>query len=358
MATNIASLPVELLIEIFVSAQVHNQHFAERDQVEGNAQVAIAVSQVCHQWREAALGFSALWVYIAWGTYLEQRLPLISRQIERSKGRPLIFHILHPLDVHTQVLVRKTIKGHFPNAAQITVQQCTRDMLATILRHSAPQLRSLRVHASSTIRLTSAKSPRVAKEFKALKYLHLETLDYDIEFAILIFQAELIKLDNVQFPVRALLGPSASTLTTLTLSSEISVLDADIENPLVLPALQKLSIYLWIRDSNVVLAMSTPHLKSLQLVAADTKDLWPFFIFLPHNWSSRPLMELEELVIDFASVHGEMEVVQHPGVLERMFSVFSNVRDIRLKGSSGKGFVEYWGREAACKFGADGSTLR
>ncbi|KIY68176.1 hypothetical protein CYLTODRAFT_489993 [Cylindrobasidium torrendii FP15055 ss-10] len=342
MATSIAALPLELLTETFVGAQSHSAVSHDRGQAEENARVAIAVSQVCHRWREAALGFPALWVYIAWGTYNAHRLHLLSAQIERCKGRPMIFNILYPGDVCNQMLVHDSIARHFPNAKEISVENCTTSMLTTILKYDAPHLYFLRIETFSMIKLPSAVSKLLAKNFKSLKGVYLRGMD--VASLNLVIKAEKIMLANVRFPVHTFLGPSSSTLTTMVLlHDEISVSEARLDSPLVLPALQYLRVMAHLAPP-VLLAINMPRLKILVLSALKPNSFTYFLSLLPVSWALRPPTKLKWLEIDFMCVQEEHEMLKNSDRLELMFSVFSNIDSMWWKGHSWVGLVESWGK--------------
>ncbi|KIY66595.1 hypothetical protein CYLTODRAFT_444565 [Cylindrobasidium torrendii FP15055 ss-10] len=344
MATTIASLAVEILAEIFASTQSNHLVLSDRATAEENTHAAIAVSQVCHQWRAVALGLPKLWAYIAWGTHKAHRLPLLSAQIERCRGRPMLFYILCPADVATQILVHDSIAGHLWNAEQISVDDCTASMLTTIFTHDAPHLRSLHIRSpeSSMIKLP-AESQLPAKKFKSLKALAL--YGADVTSSNLIFKAESIVLADVRFAVHTFLHPSSSTLTTLSLLNNITVTDFRLDNPLVLPVLEGLCVMAHLKPP-VLLAFDMPHLKFLMITASRKRSFTMFLSFLPISWALRPPTKLQVLAIHILSACGQEEdtVMQHSRGLELMFSVFSNVSHMRWSGQSWDALMELWGR--------------
>ncbi|KAJ7234045.1 hypothetical protein B0H12DRAFT_1239188 [Mycena haematopus] len=76
----IQSFPPEILSEIFAVAQMSPQ-----DSSVG----AVLLSQVCHQWRQAAIGDSALWLEIVVGVADLHHVPVITELLLRSKERQI-----------------------------------------------------------------------------------------------------------------------------------------------------------------------------------------------------------------------------------------------------------------------------
>ncbi|KIY66597.1 hypothetical protein CYLTODRAFT_455210 [Cylindrobasidium torrendii FP15055 ss-10] len=340
MATTIASLPVEILAEIFASTQFNRLVLSDRARAEENTRAAIAVSQVCHQWRAVALGLPKLWANIAWGTHKAHRLGLVSAQIERCRGLPMLFNIVCPKDKSTQGLVHDSIAGHLRNAKHIFVKNCTTRILTTILTHDAPHLRSLHIEASSMIRLP-AESRLPAKKFESLTKLML--VNVDIAFLNLICKAEIMGLGELQFPVHVFLHPFAPTLTSLVLFINVTATDPSPNSPLVLPVLKFLSFIVPL-EMSVLLAINMPRLEQLRIRAYSKNSFTAFLASLPTSWALKPPTKLRILDIIIACPQEEHTVMQHSSSLELMLSVFSNISYMNWSGHTWDALMEFWGK--------------
>ncbi|KAF8155034.1 hypothetical protein K438DRAFT_1987259 [Mycena galopus ATCC 62051] len=80
MPKSLHTFPPEILSEIFAVAEV-----GDKTTYPG----AVVLSHVCHQWREAALGDSALWLEIGLCHRDVHHLPIITQFFQRSKGRKI-----------------------------------------------------------------------------------------------------------------------------------------------------------------------------------------------------------------------------------------------------------------------------
>ncbi|KIY68175.1 hypothetical protein CYLTODRAFT_421845 [Cylindrobasidium torrendii FP15055 ss-10] len=340
MTMGIQSFPVELLTEIFQQAQTHDTTFATQDQVEGNAQVALDVSRVCHSWRFAALGFPALWVYIPWCGYPAGRLELLSEQIQRSKGWPLVCFLALPRATHIWFRLRNIVANHLPTARQLTILECDEAYFSMILRGNSPNLRSLSIQTSSRFNIApqQAQLGFEVYSFDVLKHVCIDGIGI-MSISPIVKKAEVVSAATMPLPVHTILLPSSSSLSSLTIGPDVhvkNILPGSL--PVLLPALRELDTVTHPRVSHWITA---PHLQSLQLRVDMPQNLKYFVSNLLPTWAANPLTEVEHLGIKLAPLGRQVHGCPSFG---RLFSAFPSVRYMRWEVHSPTEAVLHWAR--------------
>lgn len=352
MATGIQSFPVELLTEIFSQTQIHDLPFAEQEQVEGNAKVALNVSRVCQSWRHAALGFPPLWVYIPWRDYPVARFELLFEQIQRSNGRPLVFFLALPDTTHLWFRLRDIVANHLSNARQVTILECDEAYFSMILRGNSPNLRSLHIQTSDSFNIAPQQA-RLGFEvysFDVLTNVRIDGIGI-ISVSPIVKKAEVVSANAMQLPVHTILLPSSSTLSSLTLGPTVHIYNLLPGSlPVVLPALRELDTVTHPRVSHWITA---PHLHSLQLRVDAPKNLKYLVSHMSLTWAVQPLTDLEHLGIQLAPDgpgHGRPS-------LGPLFDALPNVRHVRWEVHGPAAVVEHWGRRLDVYLGV-GNIIR
>ncbi|KIY68169.1 hypothetical protein CYLTODRAFT_421839 [Cylindrobasidium torrendii FP15055 ss-10] len=345
----ISTFPFDLLEEIFVTAQIHDLPFAEQYQVEGNAALATAVSQVCQHWRDAALQCSALWTYIPYiGSQQPQCALQLSESIKRASGRLLTlfvqFHV--KCDNDELGIIKGWVNNHVGQLKYLSIDGIDPEFDPTRIHlglmplgeprftHNiigagkAPFLRSLSFSvADGAKRYIASGLPGYFRDgFGALENIRVARLGTASNLDI-VKGLTTVVLDNInmRYARELILGPSASTLTHLSLGQEERRQLPPTIDPLILTALHTLVMS---HNSIGILHVSTPHLKVLKL--HDYNILWISRLLSVHE--SLSLAQVEALYVHFSDFRVRDRDF-HEGLLESMFLALPRVKHLELVGS-------------------------
>ncbi|KIY68160.1 hypothetical protein CYLTODRAFT_489981 [Cylindrobasidium torrendii FP15055 ss-10] len=281
---NTVELPAEILCEIFHLAQVHvAAEFVDLNLVDDNARLAIAVSQVCQHWRNAALGFAGLWVYIPYQHQHHRRIPQIKEYILRSNGQPLTLFLSFSDEIapkwtrSTCVSLGKAsgseclpmidiLEEYLDQAEYICIEEPRpRASLVVLYARKHPRLKSLsfRRPSTSSERDCDVFLPAAFYEpFTCLKYLHLDRVSFHPDSVVLASNLNNVSLHVSGLLMYTALAPSSRTLTSLTLGPKVHTRDVPSPSHTVFTALKTLTL---VNNTSFLQWLNTPNLKTLEL---------------------------------------------------------------------------------------------
>lgn len=348
LTTMVSTFPVDLFEEIFSAAQIHDLPFAEKAQVEENAELATAVSQVCRHWRGTALQFSALWTYVPCISSQPKRTAQLSENIKRANGQLLTLFLQFPGAYNRRdvTIVSKLAREHLGQVKCLSIDVVESDMdkfwfgfegaqrstRAIIDAHKAPYLRSLSFSAATSTRnYVVSNSPGYFRNgFRSLVNMRVSNMDTTFQSDI-VQGLSAVSLDNVPSSgaVEFILAPSASTLTSLTLGQQV---EREYNQPppaigsVVLPALHTLIIS---HDSTSMLQISAPHLKVLKLHDYSIQ----FIYIILECFEYLSFTDVEDLYVHLRDTHDyRLLDLDLDNMLSHMFLALPEVVHLRLDG--------------------------
>lgn len=342
MTANIASFPVELLTEIFSSGQIHDFMFADYEPIEGNAQLAMAVSQVCRHWRGAALGFAPFWVYVSWKEGRPMRyLPQVAMQIQRSCNRPLAIFLSLPAHEHGRMTVRAVLGKDLFQAKHISITKSDKETLVSILGATTPNLCSLSISTPFSSRIRFAA---LLNNFEALRCLRLSGVDLTSS-SVRICRLNVLAVDVAEFPLYPIVAPSSSTLTSLTIGAT-ALFNPLPSRPIPLPFLQEL---VFCGASNPRSWLSVPCLTVLRF-RHEIKGFGHCVSNILAAWTTDPLVTLELFAFELlgAGYHPprkQWDEVKSALQWPNLFGALPNVSSVEWDIKDMNEIVEVWGAE-------------
>lgn len=337
--------PVELLDEILRAAQVHDLPFAEQAQVEGNAEVATAVSQVCRHWRHTALRIASLWTYIPCIGGQSKRAAPLSESIKRANGRLLTIFLQLPgaSTPHDLSLITELANKHLSRVQILSVDvvdsdqgeywskrgRGQRSLSAIIDAQRAPNLRSLSFSADTFTEYCAVSvSPGYFENgFISLVNMRISGMHSTV-YPDTVRGLTSATLDNIPLAsaYKFVLVPSALTLTSLTLGKRVEKAhEQDVGFGVVLPALHTLVSS---HDSVALTKLFAPHVKVLKLHHYGIRVIRNILNLL--NFGRKSLTEVEDL---YVHVYSTPAMGRHLDIMmKRLVLALPNVTRVQLDG--------------------------
>ncbi|KIY68163.1 hypothetical protein CYLTODRAFT_421836 [Cylindrobasidium torrendii FP15055 ss-10] len=356
------SVPIEILAEIFSVAQDRDPVFADHATVTGNERIATVVSQVCQHWRNAAVGFPALWTYISYESREWDSLPRMTEHLLRAKDQPLTFSLrLTDPGKDTQYSdVGELLKNHLPQIEHIILQERNDQLLLLILLSGGVytrRLRSLSLDYKNDYHVWRMMKPTFSQPgigvFPYLHHLDLCRVAFD-SFDALFPKLTTLSLSCIQFPRPGTLAPISRGITSLTLGPYFNGLEQHFAAPIIFPALEKLVV----KDFGYFpRAILPPNLRQLEMLDFRLSIFNDFLMGLPRSWIPSPIKSSVDIHIK-DSRHDDTwraEIASSHGIISDLFEALPNVQNLRLD-SFKLEIVQMWANTLSRGEGDDTST--